>query len=748
MKKMKPYPYLAPALAWLVALVMASCNADDAWQQQGSGFLITLSDDVAVETRSTPQEIGAPVAEEFHLYIVNDKTGETLYNGSYTSDYISAPPSDYTLEATFGSNPELAYDAPYYYGTATATVLQAQPTAVEIPCTVANCLLSVEFTNPELFDALYITYGVTVSVGHSSLDLTPDTGDKSAYFQDGATVTLTFFATVTDADDKAVSMEIESEYLPETYEAGKHYKLSLTSNEQTSGAILTVEKVEVETVSVEETIPLSWLPKPTVSDAYSITYVETEDAPEASVIALNAGSPLQDLQITIDAQDPQYTDLNGTYLLSEMTTEQLEAFAEAGISLPTIDGSTKTDNLDLSAWVATLQTDAGETTANNVTVNVKANNRWSTESDELDADGNKQPGDGTTYTITVVRPDFTVSVQDYNIWSKEFTADEIEANTGDKEKLESDLVYQYSEDGGATWTDFNDNDEMRQYFEEHPEQKEYLVRALYRGAVASSNTADVELEDPTPLPNGEMDYWSDITVSGTHGQPCYAPWNEDEGIAQWWDTNNYMTVQSFTTNTYADYKCFPTTCYAYTYTDDAGDKSYTFNDGDNITGKAAVIRSIKAHTGNTNYIDLYGTCHKGFLYIGETDSEGNMTEGRTFESRPTSLTFQYIYTSYSNENFGAYIELYNGDTQIASGSYVPTDGASNTSFAQQTIELSYSNEQLKATSIRIRFSSVSENVDDPVNYERTDVYLPDGKSYTVRHGSELIVDDITLIYDK
>ena len=134
--------------------------------------------------------------------------------------------------------------------------------------------------------------------------------------------------------------------------------------------------------------------------------------------------------------------LNKTYTLSMLGDEDRATLTDAGITVPTLDGTSTDGVLDLTGLTANLRTNAGAEVVNQLSLRVKANNRWSSE-------------DGEVYTIRTIKPEFTVNVQDVNCWSKEFTVDEINVTSGNADKIKGNLVYQYSTDEGSTWQECN-----------------------------------------------------------------------------------------------------------------------------------------------------------------------------------------------------------------------------------------------------------------------------------------------------
>lgn len=695
----------------LVVLLLAACQTEQ-WENMEGGFLISLGEDVSVTTKSTPAELGKPTTDKFILKIVKENTGSTLYEGTYTSQIIPASSGLYTVTATCGNNPVLALDAPYYKGEQSGVeVTEGPATPVSLTCKVANALASVVYNNSEKFDELFSSYAVKITVSQQYVSIGKEQSTKSAYYQAGSLPTFQFIGTLKD-NGQEVSMLLEDEKLtdPATFAAAKHCKLTLSVKPATSGVILTVEKVEVENVTISETIPVDWLPAPKISatgfdDNKNLTVYETGDAPSAS-IDFTVLQPLQDISFTLNFNDENLRSLNKDYQLSTLSDEDRITLSDAGIILPLI-GSNSPKMTFSDDLIAQLLSKNEGVVNNQIIINsVTANNRTNTDGAQ-------------TYTIAVHKPEFSISVLPSNVWSKEFTVEEItvEEGKGNAEKIKESLVYQYQDIDGI-WKNCNNQETRQQVFTEHPQNRNYKVRALYREALAS-NEVSVEMEEPKALPNGNMDEWLSST---RYKQPYYQPWSNET----WWDTNNNVTMpKSYLT--YPNYKCFPTT----TYTESG------------VSGRAAIIRSVAVNGANS---EIMGSGeNRGILYTGTTSDDGTMTEGREWTSRPSQLTFMYQYESYDNEHFGAYIELLSEDgTKIASGEYL-SEKISITSFQKAYITLKYTNETLKAFKIKIRFVSVADG--ESVSTRKQTITIPAG-SYKIYGGSVLTIDDISLIYDK
>lgn len=737
--------YIKALYASFIGLLLAACQTEQ-WEGMEGGFLISLGEDVTVTTKSTPAELGKPVKEQFSLKIVKESTGSTLYDGTFTSDQIPASAGLYTVTATCGDNPLLGLDTPYYKGEeAGVEVTEGETRTVNLSCKVANALTSVTYDEPEKFDALFSSYGLKVSVGNQSVTISKDNAKKSAYYRAGTIPTFQFVGTLKD-NGQAVSMTLEDDKLKnaDIFGAGKHCKLTLKVKPATSGVILTVAKVEVENVTISETIPVEWLPKPKIEtegfEGNSLSFAETES--KTATVKLNTATALQDLKIKFNFTDPQFAAFNQEYQLSTLSEDTRKDIEEAlGITLPAIGDSSPSIQLD--NLIARLQTNAGEATANTIELDAQANGRWSHE----DAEANR------SYTLNCNKPEFSVSVDASNCWSREFTINDITVTTGNAETIKNNLIYQYY--NGTDWIECSTRDNQKgrvQQFDEAAEdisQKSYRVRALYRGAIASTE-AEATLETPEQLPNSGMEEWH---CSGpfSHNVYSYYPYSENDKC--YWNTNNDYTTR-YRQGTFGyPYNCFPAVSYV---------------PGRN-GGKAAELRNTASGAGNTT--ETIFTDAKidnrnrvaGILFIGDFECSTGMsatnysytkTNGKEFYTRPTALKFWYKYLPYTNDTWKAHIELWDENKNII----IQQDFQSSTSqnnYVEAEIKLNYNEQQSYPVCkyIYIIFqSTITEGENMPFEWFKSsyDLWKDDEQiSYKEPHiGSILTIDDISLIYDK
>lgn len=735
----------------LVAVLLAACQAEP-WEGAEGGFRIALGEDLSVVTRSTPAELGKPEAGRFTLKIVKESTGGTLYEGGYTEKTIPASAGLYTVSAAYGSNPVLGLDSPYYRGEETGVeVTEGQTTSIALTCKVANALTSVVYNEPEKFDALFSSYGLTVAAGSSSVTIGKDQTAKSVYYRAGTVPTFRFSGTLKD-NGQAVSLTLEDERLKDaaTFAAAKHCILTLAVKPATSGVILTVEKVEVENVSISETIPVDWLPAPKISGfnngENSLTYTETSNAIPAQ-LQYTGSLAIQDVEFSFNFQDTQekFQALNNkTFTLSQLTEEERTLLNAASIILPSLDG-TNSGQFDFTAMTSNLQTLAnGADAINTINLRVKANNRWSSETP-------------ASYQIITTKPVFQVSVYPGNIWTKEFTMSalmEEQVESGNFSKLSADMAYQFSTDG-KEWTNFGED----LHKADLTPGTTYYIRGLYRGDIASK-VVEVKTYPIIELENGNMESWTEeergyyynanIFDRNPAKLRVYYPWK----ASSYWNTNNDFTTRNRDASTAAfsivyRYNSFP----AVSYTKDVHAGTY-----------AAELRNTAAGRGNTssNSSSYDFNNVPGELFLGDitvttggtsaspSDDHYDITPGRAFASRPTGLKFFYKYAPYTTDSWKAYIALYDETDRIIAENTV-TNGDAVSSYTEATIEFNYIEDtDIVPAKIYVYFAS-SIHSGSSLPYHKTNVttwYDNSQRTDETLSGSVLTIDDISLIYDK
>lgn len=693
-----------------VCSVFAGCSKDDE-KTERSGFVISLGEAaVDVTSRATPKELGKPLDTNFRIKVVNVTTGSSVYDGEFTQ-FIPVNTGSYELTASYGENAELEFDTPYYIGTATADHQENVNTPVTIPCKVGNALLSVVFENADEFNKLYSKYGLRVDVGESSKTIGSDETAKSLYFKAGSDVKIYFDATKKDNSPYSVDLTAGLlSVLP--LKAADHAVVKLSA----SAFGLKIEKIEVEKVTVSETIPVEWLPKPKVSGFEDITYVETDDAPSA-VIDYTASLPIQDMELTVNMQDEQYSAYNKTYTLSTLTSDDRANLGKLGIELPEV-GVAKTGTINLQNLIGTMQTNAGATVDNTFNLRVKANNRWSDET-----------ASAKTYKVEVVKPEFSVSVYPGNIWTKEFTVNAVEKDSvkrGKADVLNQNMIYQYSVNK-TDWVTLSDKMTQKNL----SAGTKYYVRGLYRGKVPSDNTQEIRTYESIQIPNSTLDDGYD-TSNPKKKNPLY------KFKGGWIDTRNNLTCHANGVNAF--------------YVSKSGTLP---EKGNNST--VAHMMTIGWGEGNTcSFGSKSGSVIKnvsaGIVCVGDFDVSTKVINPKSAYIRPTSMEFTYKASPYNGDEYLIKVELLNvsDDVETVVGSGVLQSGASVGNYTTSKVGIKYDDRynNLAISHVRILFQSGIKEDTDHLEDSFRDASVWNGYTTAYIMGSQLWLDSFTLKYDR
>lgn len=703
----------------MLSLLALSCNRAD--MEEGhigkSGFLVTLTDDVRVESRSTPAELEDPLNTDFDLKIIRTSTGETVYDGKFKEDLIQASAGFYQVTASFGTNPVLEVDAPYYEGTVTEVeVRKDTPAQVLVPCKVANALLSVVYG--ESIAKVYDSYYVTVAVGEESREIRDN---ESAYFRAGSVVNVWFHGTPKGESEER-TFELLHEGLTAPLEAGEHAILNLSIE---AGVNVSVEKVEVKKVTVGETVPVEYMPKPKLeAEGFSnneLTFAETEK--KAASVHLKLASPLQELKMRFHFEDAQFASLNDQdYLLSKDKAALENAL---GITLPDVNATDAT--IDFSNLIAKMQTNAGATTRNVIELDAQANNRWSSDK-ETDASSRK-------LTLNCNKPVFSVSAYPGNIWTKEFTVNHLlaeDVESGDYETLGEKMTYQFSSNGTDGWTDLGED--LRKA--DLTPGTIYYIRGLYRGVIESKVT-EIATCPIIEIPNGNMESWRTLTKKVMPGANFFkkVTITADYPDNNIWSCVNVKTFES-TPNIESTYNMI-----ASTYKETGR------------SGYAAALRTVGWDNGSGNTTSIIYHVSAGKLFLGTYSfNHDNNSEvynyGIEYKSRPTHLRFFYKYAPYNNDSFKVIVVLENRSegivTRVGQVEFVSNETKSD--FTELSLPIEYINMELPITHMYVLFSSSAGCSDSEAEETNNLKGMVSGGNY--HQGSVFIIDDVELQYLK
>lgn len=225
-----------------------------------------------LQSRATPSQLVKPLVENFNIKLQRQGSDVVAYNGPFV-ECIKARVGQYDIIATSGKDVLLGKDAPYYKGSAQVVISKDDTASVTIPCSVANALVSVKFgadsTEHARFDRFYTDYGLLVVNGNHALSIGKDETAQSIYFPAGTSPELVFYGTLKTDNGRTVSQPLTHDALPSEFRAADHAIITITLPDPESALVVNISKVELQEARLDETIPLSWLPVPTVNPVHN-----------------------------------------------------------------------------------------------------------------------------------------------------------------------------------------------------------------------------------------------------------------------------------------------------------------------------------------------------------------------------------------------------------------------------------------------------------------------------------------------
>lgn len=699
-------------VAALLGVLFVACSEEENLSQTSkTGFLVSLTEDVKVDSRKTPEELGKPAASQFKLKITNQTTGSELYSGSYTEDLIPASAGMYEIEATYGDNPVLALDAPYYKGTAEADLADGESKTVQVNCKVANALASVTFDNSgtNTFESQFASYGVRVSVNTSATTLTND--GRSAYYCAGSMPSFTFVGTLRNGGGvKEVPLENSDLSNPSTFAAGKHCWITLKLSDAAPGLRVEISKVEVDSVTINETIPLEWLPKPKVTAEgftdNTLSMYETE-TPTAK-FNFNLSSALQELKFTLNLADETYQSLNKTYTLSELSEEDRTALTNAGIILPVI--GSKEASLDFTGLAAKLTgSTTGDVLSNVITLDeVKANNRV-LEGEQV-------------YTIQTSAPDFELIVYPGNTWTKQFTAN-TQIIHGNADVIRKGMTFEYSTDG-IIWTPAADS-----LITELIPGTTYQIQGKFGKHI--SKIVDVKTYEVLTIPNSTLDDGYDTTYP-KDDNPLYS------FIGDWIDTRNELTCHSDGVNAFYVSKS----------------STLPINDNGSTVAHMMVIGWGAGNScafGNKTG-SVIANISSGIVCVGDYDASSDVINAKEAYIRPTSLTFTYKASPYNGDEYLVEVVLLNitDGVETIIGEGILQSGNTVNDYSTQSIDINYDDSalELPISHVKVLFKAGTKEDRDHLEDKFRDASLWNGFVNAYIIGSQFWLDSFQFNYDK
>lgn len=699
----------------IFALVGFIACQEDRTDTEGEGRIrLNITD--RVETKSMPDALTPELTNQFLVRMIRT-TDHRLVFGGTCADFNAKPQlfkgGEHTIQASYGDNLLVAMDAPYYVSEEKTIVVEAgKEQTVVLTCSVGNALASFEFVNADKLEKVLKDYYIEVVVKGESIKWYPGS-PENPYFKAGNEVEF-YLKGIWIENGLPYSRKFAS-VLPT--EAGKryHYKLKVDTSDMT-GAILDIEvDANIENVTINQTLPQDWLPKPKITadgfdEGNQLIYTETADAVTAE-IHFAAVRPVQDVELTLNFADPMLTALNKTYVFSSLTEEDRNALQNAAILLPVLEETA--GSINLTAMTSSLLTlDGGLEADNQIRLRVKANDRWSDEAN---------------YTIKTIKPEFNIGVYPGNIWTKEFTANPLVADsvkTGDITRFK-DITYEFSADG-SNWMQLAAD--LRK--DGLAPGTTYFVRPKYRGQVPGEST-ELKTYEALTIPNCSLNEGYETTYPKSKN-PLYT-FN-----GGWVGTRNALTCNTSGGN--------------YFYVS----KSSTLPINDNGS-TVAHLMTIGWGAGNTCSFgnksgSVINNISAGMVCVGDYNSGQDSVYAKSAYIRPTSLSFVYKASPYSDDEYLVAIQLVNITDGVESviGKAEMKSGTVQSGYVTQSLIVDYNPvyEQLSITHVRVIFKAGTkedrDHLEDKFSKEGSGSFY---SNYYIK-GSQFWLDSFTLNYDK
>ncbi len=692
----------------LIPLLLFSCKRDvSSTYEDGTGDV-----EISVTTESLTKAENLNLnPDDFKLEIINSQgvifkrwnTYREYKNQEDTKIRMNAG-GPYKVRATYGDSTSYGFNAIYFKGEQSFTVVPQQITSLSVVCTQGNVKVAVVYGDNLRHD--YPDYYSSVSLKGTSKKLT-FTKDMTGcgYLPSGD---LYFYLTATDGNGKnwyfrtdtnitgagltalpgdSVTFKVDTKAIP-TYEID----LSISIDSSTEDSTVTID------------LPMYMLPvggpKVTLEGFNATTSIlsYTEGTlPASAAINISAGLGIKACTLAV----------NSTYLRSLGWPDSIDFF-----NIPT-----DTKNILLRDGLLWSENMSGLTLANidfkNVAKIIKYKDTFGDSQFTLHVVDDRNQTITKDFSLSPAAAQTAVSsISAGDVWATKMSC--LLTTDGDASLLSPEIK---TDSESSVWTkpaytSSVSSSGNRVTITGITPGTKYYVRACYN--YGSSTAKDFTTEVAAQVGNAGFESWTDGT---RYSQPFYQPWTDD----RWWDSNSIETMQS-SYSTYVNYKCFPTTW----YTTDCHSGS-----------KAAQVRSIAVNGANSEWMGTGSV--KGKLFIGSMADNKTITQGHSFTSRPSVLEFYYKFTSVNSEVFSATIEILNGTTVIGSGT---ANFGGTSSWTKGTVALSYSVTNQVATTIHIMI--ISPTADSPSTSKQT-ITIPAG-SKKVYTGSCLTIDDINLTY--
>lgn len=732
----------------LLAAACAKTSFEENVPQEEGSISIQLAPEIEVKSE-TKAMAGGPDKNEFKIEIYKYTSSDLvrLYRDSYANTVgqkIKLNSAPYKIHARHGDSLAAGFNSIYYAGQAIVNVRPQTDESVTIEAKMANVKVAVEYGDNLKYDwpEYYVKVKSTTPCGRKRNLQFSQTEKRAGYLPHGNFVVELY---VKIGEEWKYYHSPQMEALPNDFITFK-----VNTEKAESDAVLTA-RIDRDLEVIEKSLMMSsdWLPKdaPVIVQKdgngadfgnQTFTIIEANNNRRSDLKAdINVPGRIKNcwLEVTSDYLAglgvPSRVDLAGDL---EPSVEQ--ALKSVGLKWMKGMSGQRLAYVDFSGITAWLDQQPCGSNPFNATFSLDV-------IDQRQAVGQTQ---SEPVKFVQGKPAFEFyDIPSYNCWAWKIENITTNVSAGNPERVV--LEYKKSTDGESAWTVMTPSATSGTRTKDYDltglqPGTTYNFRLTYNGNPLTRVTKSATTEVAAQVGNNSFEQHTyetfnfSISWSTAKGSRTWYQLYKSGETDPWWAVNSTATLDNKFTAAYWYYKCFPTVCVT-------NDNVYAGN-------RSVILASIAVNDWGS---DAYsGDAVTGEVYIGKADNSGehkneHVSNGHSFASRPSSMSF-YCKFDCHDSPFGAEIKLYNGSTQIASGSYT-SEQASVSSWTRVDIPLTYSHTDRKADKIYIAFASSSTNSTSSrtTTLNVLNTSGSNSKTENIHAGNIVWLDEVVLIYE-
>lgn len=737
----------------LCITLLTGCSIDNINDKSGGqegSVSLNLSPNSEVVYKSGQSGVDlfdTPNISDFKIQIYN--SNQELYAGFPKFSEMPSPTrlkaGSYTIVASHGANAPAAFDAPYFRGEAPFTINGSGNTPLSFACKIENVLIGVEYTDK--FKAVFNNYSLDVMTEHT----VNEEGKYEAlrFVGDDKRIGFVRVAPIVYLSVSLHKIDTDKDYrygvTPlSNIKGGEYYKLVFDTDANGSATVSITLNDETQSTPLDVTLGEEYLSKlePKINTTFDSTqpYIfryGSFGSKNPTIAAINAPGGIKTLVMEVNSEYAQQKGVPETIDFSTITSDVEVKLRDLGIECSKTMIGASSGRISFTKMFATLDPEMAKDRSEHI---FKING-----TDNYDRPFSKDLTFEVLPLILEMR-----GINDYDVWAKHAKFNEVVIKDVSPEEAQTlNIKYQVSVKG-AEWVDIQDYNIENGVvsLSKLSDNTEYKVRAAVSGVYSDEIAFTTEEAKNVPNASFEENYSEKFNTNPEN--ITYYPYLQGEENP-FWQTLNLMTTGNKLKEYYKSYPC------ATVVTDAShGSNAIKLQTVGWGSGSSSPWGMLSALIPRPSYTV------PGKLFIGDfVDSQdynsgkNSMKQGKPFNSRPTSIDFDYKFATY-NTIIGSEMQVYvllenraadGAVTVIANGEFKWSTKGDSGPYKTQNIPLTYTNTQMKATHISMSFQSQE---DKSIGITELKGYDVDGRSSTTwdrrTTGSSLFVDNIVLKY--